>query len=372
MTATVQAPPLPLGTVAAPRAPRGTPRLAVLDGLRLLAAVSVLCYHYVAIDTGWGRPTSQVFPTAHLAAAYGWLGVQLFFLISGFVICMTAWGRGPGEFLVSRVTRLYPAYWFAVLLTASVLAAWPMTHPRRGLSDVLTNLTMLNEPLGVRHVDGVYWTLWVELRFYLLFGLVVWRGLTYRRAVLFCALWTVASVVAERAHEPLLTIVVDPQYSAYFVAGIACYLMYRFGRSILLWGLIGVSFLLAQHQIWVTHQNVAKSLGHPLPAWPVTVILAGCFLVIIAVASGVVSRVRWRWLTVAGALTYPLYLLHAEIGWVVIRGLRDALPPGLLVAGLAVAMGLLAWLVHRLVERPLAPPLRRALRRGLEQARAAG
>ena len=84
--------------------PAAQPRLYVLDGLRLLAASTVLFGHWVGagivLDGGkkgvqvWGEPTEEVFgPVVHAIAAYGWMGVDLFFLISGFVICMSGWGR---------------------------------------------------------------------------------------------------------------------------------------------------------------------------------------------------------------------------------------------------------------------------------------
>src|SRR3990170_483158 len=98
-----------------PRAGAG-PRLEVLDGLRFLAAMAVLAYHFTTMDRIWQRPAVDVFPQQTFA--YGWLGVYLFFLISGFVICMSSWGRGAGAFLVSRAVRLYPAYWLSVVVIA--------------------------------------------------------------------------------------------------------------------------------------------------------------------------------------------------------------------------------------------------------------
>ncbi|MGW9174382.1 acyltransferase family protein [Streptomyces decoyicus] len=115
-------------------------RLAVLDGLRLLAALMVVFYHYVALARPWGHPTDTYFPTAHKLAQYGWLGVEIVFLISCFVICMSAWGRTAGEFAVSR---LFPAYWVGIVLTALVVKMWPEITSQHGWGTVITNLTML-------------------------------------------------------------------------------------------------------------------------------------------------------------------------------------------------------------------------------------
>ncbi|MFE9633582.1 hypothetical protein [Streptomyces sp. NPDC006463] len=55
-------------------------RLAALDGVRILAALAVVFYHYVVLESAWGRPTEGVFPVARPLAVYGWLGVEIFFL----------------------------------------------------------------------------------------------------------------------------------------------------------------------------------------------------------------------------------------------------------------------------------------------------
>ena len=95
------------------------PRLRVLDGLRLVAALSVMAYHYTArTSNAWDGDVRAVWPGVGRLTQYGYLRVNLFFLISGFVILMTAWGRTVETFAVSRVTRLFPAYWVGVALTA--------------------------------------------------------------------------------------------------------------------------------------------------------------------------------------------------------------------------------------------------------------
>src|SRR5215469_15288981 len=127
------------------RVPNDEPRVYVLDGLRLAAALSVVAFHLVAgaADRAWDTPTTGLFgPLVH-AARYGWLGVELFFLISGFVICMSSWGRTAGQFAVSRFVRLFPAYWFAVLATTAVVTAVPLYEHRLHPDQVLVNLTML-------------------------------------------------------------------------------------------------------------------------------------------------------------------------------------------------------------------------------------
>jgi peptidoglycan/LPS O-acetylase OafA/YrhL len=89
-----------------------------------------------------------------------------------------------------------------------------------------------------------------------------------------------------------------------------------------------------------------------------------CFAVMAFVALRLFDRVQWRWLTVAGALTYPLYLMHQVIGFSLINTVRDHLHlPAVEVLALAfVAMLTLSWLVWRFIERPLSRRLRNGLR----------
>src|SRR5437868_15439999 len=87
------------------------------------------------------------------------------------------------------------------------------------------------------------------------------------------------------------------------------------------------------------------------------------------ISVGAFDRVQWRWLSTAGALTYPVYLIHQYIGMTIIYALRDRVPAPLLVAGLVLVMLLAAWLLHRYVERPLGKRMRSALLRGMDEMR---
>ncbi|WP_416977654.1 acyltransferase family protein [Streptomyces sp. T028] len=368
--------PLPTPLVVQPPPSRARrPRLYALDGIRLLAALMVAVHHYAGTrrvnqpgNLIWDRPTSDIMPTVFRFAAYGWIGVEIFFVISGFVICMSCWGRTPRQFFVSRVIRLYPAYWFAALFTTGVLVALPGVWERLRLRDVLLNLTMLQSGSGVQNVDGVYWTLWSELRFYLLFLVVVWMGLTYRRVVLFCCVWGAAAMLAPVAKLPLLELVADPEASWYFIAGLALYLMHRFGQDLLLWGILAMAWLMGQKELGQRIDEV-EHVG----SWRGAVVIFTVFLlVMVAVALGFTDRIRWRWLVTAGSLTYPLYLTHYAAGTAVINRLRDAMDPRLLVASVLAGFLLLSWLVHRLVERPVAGAVKRGLDAAFTRLRNAG
>lgn len=338
------------------RSPRK--RLHVLDGLRLIAALMVVAFHYMGYDnwfrSPWGGSTASVFPTAHSIAVYGWLGVELFFLISGFVICLSCWGRTPRQFAVTRFIRLYPAYWFALALTSAVLLLRPGGWDGKP-SDVLANFTMFQEPLGKRDVDGVYWSLWAELRFYLLFLVVAALGLTFRRVVGFCVAWLIVAALAPALDVGFITLMAVPQYAPFFVGGIVIYLMHRFSpRHPLLWVLLGVSWLMALHSLRRLVSDADYSVDGGL-SWRIAVVVVTAFYaLILAAALGKLDFMNWRVLGVAGGLTYPLYLLHEDLGWEVIRHTHGQINAALLVSALTAAMLSSAWLVQRYVERPAA------------------
>ncbi|WTW94894.1 acyltransferase [Streptomycetaceae bacterium NBC_01309] len=344
-------------------------RIWVLDGVRLAAALMVVAYHYLARGGGWAESVQDVFPVAYKPAAYGWLGVELFFMISGFVICMSCWGRSPSEFFTSRVVRLFPAYWFAVIATTAVVTLVPGGIVRRRWSDVLVNLTMLQQPLGVPHVDGVYWTLAAELNFYLLFMLVVWRGVTYRSVLVFSLVWATLSALMLKLNAPALTRLLMPDYSWYFIAGMAFHLMYRFRPTALLWAIVGTCFLISQHFANRKVVEAETAMGFQVPHWPVTAVLAVFFMFFALLVTKRLQWVRWRWLPTAGALTYPLYLLHEYIGWEIIAKLEGDVDPWALVGGTVALMLPVSWLVHRLLEKPVSRRMRVALRNAFAEVR---
>jgi peptidoglycan/LPS O-acetylase OafA/YrhL len=339
-------------------------RLHALDGLRLVCALGVAGYHY---SVSW-RLDGVHAPEFHLPSAshvliYGFLGVEMFFLISGFVIGMSAFDRTPRQFVAARIARLYPAFWACVVITATVVTVLPVSTgvPVSGVPtvrEIAVNLTMLAEPAGVRLVDTVYWTLWAELRFYLLFGLLVLWGLTYRRVAGFATVWLAAASAGALLPDWTDQIVM-PAFAPCFAIGVALCLMRRYGPTLWLWALVIGGWLLALPRMAARVADLRP--GFAVPAAPALILLTLAVAVLTAIALGGTDRWNVPALATAGALTYPFYLLHQRIGYSLLRNAHQhtGLPAWLLItATVALLLGV-AWLVHRYVERPLAPQLKR-------------
>ncbi len=186
--------------------PPGT-RFAYIDAQRGIAALLVIWLHASEVFMQLPRTPSGgwLFDFAW-AVDTGHIGVVLFFAISGFVI-PSSLSAQSGEttrnalkvFFIRRFFRLYPAYWVSVL--ASGLLALYMLSPYP-LQTVLLNLTMIQGPLGVPDVMGLYWTLRIELLFYgacvVLFSLRLLHQPRWLVVGLLASLFSGVAVVAYR------------------------------------------------------------------------------------------------------------------------------------------------------------------------------
>lgn len=336
------------------------PRLAVMDGLRFLAAASVLAFHFTArSNAAWQTPVDQVFPRLHHVTAYGGYGVDLFFVISGFVILMSTWGRDVPAFASSRVARLFPAYWACVLLSGVLLLwLWPAPRPTT-VPQVLANLTMQQEGFGVLDVDGVYWTLWAELRFYVLMGVLVAIGLTLQRVVLVTYVWPVLGAIAAASGFTAGATILVADQAPFFAGGMALYLVMRDRRSLVAWGAVLTNLAFASTvSVDVMTRSIAANAHVRVGDTAAAVTGLVCFGLVALATLTPLRRIGWRWLTTIGLLTYPLYLLHQYWGWWMIHLVHDDVPEYVALAIATAGCLLLAYLVNRLVERRWARPLR--------------
>jgi peptidoglycan/LPS O-acetylase OafA/YrhL len=338
-------------------------RLYEIDGLRFVAATLVLFYHFTFFGFAADQLSPVQFDGLSAWSRYGGLGVNLFFITSGFVILMTAQRCTPAQFVVARVVRLYPAYW--VCCTATYLGLLALPHPQFNVSfgQYMANLTMVSPLAGIDFLDGVYWSLFVELKFYLLVFLLLALGLL-RHTRVFLGVWLAISLLEQHhlaeTHATSFLFLTD--WSGYFIAGAMCYCVRQLRR----WdwysvGVVSLSCLMAVQRALVAAAEESRQLGTSTDPAIVSGLVVGFFVVFALVASDLTARFRSPRLIALGGLTYPLYLLHQRLGLTVLdhagRHTNKYVLLTVLIAGTFAA----ATTVHRCVERPLAGRLRSLL-----------
>lgn len=337
-------------------------RVNELDLLRFLAALMVVLYHYAFRGFAADGMSVMPYPSIAPVAKYGYLGVELFFMISGFVILMTAANGSLRGFVISRVTRLYPAFWAACTLTALATVLFGAPRFSVTLPQYLVNLTMLSGFVGVPSVDGAYWSLFVELKFYALVAGVLVVGQIHR-AERFLVGWLVATAALEFVRIGPLRSLLIYEYAPYFIAGATFYLVRWHGLSA-----ARVGLLLA---------TLALSVRHSLAALPgleahyhttydravVTALVIGFFGVMLAVSTGRTGAIGRRTWVTAGALTYPLYLIHQQLGFLLFNAAYPAVNAHLLLWGAVLLVCGLAYVIHTQVERRFARPFKMLLER---------
>lgn len=129
-------------------------RFYEIDLLRFIAAISVVFFHYTY--RGYAADNYSPIPFLEIGhfTRYGYLGVQLFFVVSGYVILLSVQGKTLRQFFLSRITRLYPAFWVAVTLTFLVKHFFtdttmpPVLHA--GVGQYVFSMTMFQEFLASR------------------------------------------------------------------------------------------------------------------------------------------------------------------------------------------------------------------------------
>ncbi len=338
-----------------------------IDLIRLGAALLVTLYH-LAYLSRLADPLRDDLGAIRPLAASGWVGVQIFFVISGFVIAFSASkGSGAGAFVRGRAARLYPAAWICASVTMSlgVRAASGGDYLR----------SMLLWPVGP-WVSGVYWTLAVETSFYSLVAITLARrgpSALPRLAVglgSVSALYWIVRIVAELRTGSSDWLFGPFNYFAGHLLLLRSGCLFAIGmllfdaaarndlgrwRWIAMFALCGfLSILHHAHTVAIEEGTVPTSFLFAPLLWLTTVLMLLAAVVWNTPLAAVLSR-RARLVRALGLLTYPLYLIHSELGEWVIDHSRA------LGAWVSLALAIAVVLAAAALVLPLEGAIRRAL-----------
>ncbi len=310
--------------------------------------------------------TSPIFGI--LGWASGWsfnlgpFGVALFFLISGFVIPFSLKKSGVAQFLTRRIFRIYPTYWAGLAVTVLALWLYSITHARVmpvSLRDMLINASLLRDWVWTETINGVNWTLETELKFYLLCAfLTLIADLRKPRTLLVTAMCLCAFNLAVGAARPALIASYPLLYSLLAVVSIAAgYLIFMF---------IGTCFYNLYRGHWSARTFALTTAllcgGFILAVGASENQSIGTFLLVnytlALLIFGIIYRLRdrlrySRLLDFLANISYPLYVVHAVPGYVLLTILYGILPNPLIDVALTFALIVpVAYLLHRYIEVP--------------------
>ncbi|NVB83942.1 MAG: acyltransferase [Kofleriaceae bacterium] len=305
-----------------------------IDALRGIAILGVIAFHYLVHYAPPESPRDLVgFDYTYSPwLSLGQYGVHVFFVVSGLVIAMTV-SRSDGalDFTVRRLARLYPALVVAAPLTFLVARVGPPEF-HRTVSDLFASLTFFAHKLHRHNVDGVYWSLTVEVTFYAVIAASV--------LVLRTRFWIgplvlgIATGVAEIIGYPMIL----AAYWPYFLAGIGgWYLLFDERRRL---GLTFLAIAVLLYVGWLRPGGLPVDLAIIVP-------VAATFSLIAIGYQGPYLGLAWL-----GRRSYSLYLIHNIIGVTLIAKLSPFLPDAVVVVGVLALMVALASLMFKHVEEP--------------------
>jgi peptidoglycan/LPS O-acetylase OafA/YrhL len=314
-------------------------RNALIDGLRGIAALSVVLYHF---NTALGIPSF-----AGLIARHGNKGVAVFFVLSGFVITLSLGDQviTPGylgRFALRRSLRLDPPY----LCSIAVMIALAIFGARYGVhadlpdgATLLAHALYLQDLLRLPSILPIYWSLCLEIQFYLTMALILF---TLQRG----------EATSRRVGQPVFQSI----FLLTVLASLACR-RYAIGSTweAPMWYCfaVGASTYWAKTG-WIDRRYTYAAIGTVLAygivcpdRWAITAGLTA-LLILTAPPNWLSGRIP----QFLGRISYSLYLTHLIVGWYALAlALRFVSKPAAFMIGMSVALGTAyAWYV--VIERP--------------------
>lgn len=320
-----------------------------IDIFRIIAISSVMLFHYTFRGYAADNMSILSFPELGMIFKYGYLGVSLFFMISGYTIFLSSKNKSLKDYLVSRVLRLYPSFWIAVTLTAVITFFWGGERYHVNLVQYFLNLTMLNGYIGVKSVDGAYWFMFVILKFYFLMALVLCLRLNKYQEYL-VGLWLLSAIVLKFFNIPKLGFFLIPDYASLIVAGIIFLSAktngWNFYRSFII--LISLIFSIyistSASQGFQEHYHTSQS-NFILSSVIISFYL--CFYLI--TIKRLILKMNSK-IILYGAATYPFYLIHQNIGFMIFNSFGQQYNKYFLLVVTSILMILIALIIVKYIE----------------------
>jgi peptidoglycan/LPS O-acetylase OafA/YrhL len=323
-------------------------RVPALDLLRLVAVLLVAAFHF-----GLQGPAGLVaVPGVESIARYGFMGVPIFFVISGFVIAYSAEGRTATSFAIARISRIYPTFLLCMTLTFLAVYFFGAPHFQANFTQWAANLAIVAP--GHTYIDSAYWSLAVEAVFYGWITVFIWFGLSIRRCDAILLLWIAISLLNELTVDIRFfgkTLMTD--YSGFFASGILIYQM-RCGKAdARLRAILAVAVITGTYQAIHNLRWIRQETGADFDEFTVALIFLAS-VCIIFFATGI-KRVSLNptLLLALGGCTYPLYLLHQQLGYVAFMRMNGSAHPFLMATAIVFAIALVSLGIWIFFERPV-------------------
>lgn len=295
----------------------GTPRYALIDALRGVAAMAVVCHHLIPAPA-LAVALSQIVPHAVFRlAGFGGYGVQIFFVLSGFVITHSLFGvkmtwKSFGNFAFRRQLRLDPPY-LCVLMLTLLAYAFHMVSPVVSLNEIFkwqtvaANVTYLQGLLQAPQIVLVAWSLCIEIQFYVFFALLLSLDQRFNktnRPGAFAQVTVLTFGIASLFIRPEPLSPYLSSYWFYFAAGIYAYWTFRRVTSLrVLPALFVIAFIVATWRF----ASGAMFAG----------LATGALIWIAAKKDGLLTWLNIPFIQYIGRISYSLYLVHCLVGFAI-------------------------------------------------------